>query len=146
MEEQLITFETAKLAKEKGFDLCTRHYFISTGELIDIEDLEDIYPKNWNNKWIYTKCGTGCFGCKIDNIKYFEACSAPTQFLLQKWLREKYKIDVVVIPYDNQPINYCSYLYKHLPDDKLDRTVLEKYPTYEEALEQGLIEGLNLIK
>lgn len=49
MKEQLITFETAKLAKEKGFNIKVVNEYNYKGELfesvvdIDIEDIEDVY-------------------------------------------------------------------------------------------------------
>lgn len=112
MKEQLITFETAKLAKEKGFRL-----------LVDFES------------------------------------SYPTQSLLQKWLREKHNIDVVISPerYSNG-VNYLVQAQKWDlnadPEVNLNFVIKgscwyndnHEYPTYEEALEKGLQEALKLIE
>jgi hypothetical protein len=69
MKEQLITFETAKLAKEKGLNLTSfsdKKYYCENGKLYNV----------WYsaNKGIY----------------YI----AITQSLLQKWLREKHFIHI----------------------------------------------------
>lgn len=73
MQEELITFETAKLAKEKGFIKYTNFRYMSKdveGCLVNIGDL------------------TTLAGADI---------SAPTQSLLQRWLREVHNIDVKVM-------------------------------------------------
>ena len=87
MKEQLINFETAKLAKEKGFNEPTINYwergidgngwalFTSGSLLTNIEDLTSTY---FNKKEI---CGE---------------FSAPTQSLLQRWLREKHNLHIVI--------------------------------------------------
>ena len=112
MREQLITFETSKLAKEKGF-----------------EDITDCTP----------------FEC-VDTLKYpkGEVFVKPTQSLLQKWLREEHDLDVNVMC-----LRYKRYFYKIFKHDvmliQLNDVVIS-YPTYEEALEEGLQEALKLIK
>jgi hypothetical protein len=153
MKEQLISFETAKLAKEKRFDWETSYgYDIQHKDLTDhtiihnegnymwseeleteiyyIEDyssdrrhnyVRDIY--NWNNS----------------NYYY----SAPTQSLLQKWLREEHEIYVDVLSNNmNKKINFTVRYYNF---KKLKIEVIGNYPVYEEALEKGLYESLKLI-
>ena len=128
MEEQLISFETAKLAKEKDFNVsCFSYYdlkgninhnYIENGSSTDVEfrvDLEDLLDN---------------FNRGIPNIY-----SAPTQSLLQKWLREKYGIFVSV------DVNYCYKIYNN---DELHKESAD-YNNYEEALEKGLQEALKLI-
>ena len=76
MEEQLISFETAKLAKEKGFDWICRVFY----EDWDNNELhEPISPSDFNNEHVWEK-----------------TISAPTQSLLQKWLREVHDIKMCV--------------------------------------------------
>ena len=79
MEDTLITFETAKLAKEKGFDIKTTHYYLGDEEyhILNISKDYGIEGLNWNLRSTRT--------------------SAPTQSLLQKWLREKYDNDISII-------------------------------------------------
>lgn len=81
MKEQLIEFSTAKLAKEKGFDVpCKHRFFIGNGDLEeqvthDRKSLRvlEVSMKHFRNT----------------EINYF---LRPTQSLLQKWLREKHNI------------------------------------------------------
>lgn len=116
MEEELISFETACLAREIGFDLFAQHYYSKDGRII----INRKYPDD----------------CFIDNIY------ATTQSLLQKWLREHYKAHIIIEPrYDKEN---CTLTGK--VDYYCWRGFVHTYPstvggvgnTYEEALEKGL--------
>jgi len=90
MKDELIEFKTAALAKEKGFNIET-YALYSAGELFNPEDSSISVlgiPDDSLHKFNHNKC--------VDST-----CSAPTQSLLQKWLREIHKIDV------------CSYKFYH---------------------------------
>ena len=63
-----------------------------------------------------------------------------SQSLLQKWLREVHKI-IVIADYDREMNNYI-YTVDSESACKFD---FSHYNTYEEALEEGLKQGLNLI-
>jgi hypothetical protein len=129
MEEQLINFETAKLAKEKGFDVGNhRIRYTESGNFIYDEDGFD--PK------VYL--------------------IATTQSLLQKWLREKYNCIVeVVFQYHKVQtegkIKFGSTVYyyrcnmSNILTEFADFTST-LFKTYEEALEVGILEALKLIK
>ena len=119
MEEQLISFETAKLAKEKGFNEIPCHYVYDEGIL----------------KQSY----------QAFNRLNFEL--APTQSLLQKWLRDKHNINVLFNTYHvGEPIKGVSYGC-YIIDNIKGRlsSNLAHYTIYEEALEKGLQEALKLI-
>jgi len=127
MEEQLITFETAKLAKEKGYK---------------------IEPDIWGEYALYKSDGLKAKGNKSFYLLKFEeedgeVFPLTTQALLKKWLREKRFIDIVRI----SPLNvFTFYLAQNTIPFEVDGEILfitEK--TYEKALEKGLQEGLNLI-
>lgn len=117
MKEQLIKFETAKLAKEKGFKAGSYTYYDNGAVLVN--SITRI-----NNK--------------------MGLVSAPTQSLLQKWLREQYAIHIELIPDEKDPKNlwhtivYPLYCMKEPSNEGV-------FETYEEALEKGLIEALKLI-
>lgn len=155
MQEQIVGFEVAKLAKDKGFkELCLNYYF-EDGELRENilntthgyygEEVTFKYEElieNWNDRFLTKKDGSRCFGCNKSN-GYLETCSAPTQALLQKWLREKHNIDVVVgstyLGYNVVLWNRNTYKSHHISSVNL----AEKY---EDALEIGLIEAFKLIE
>jgi hypothetical protein len=129
MKDQLTTFETAKLAKEKGFDWDVLHSY--RDGLLDLDDnytgvISEMYF-NANGK---------------NRTKFKEILSAPTQSLLQKWLREKYdaKVEVRV----ELGIAYISRVYWNV--DIRASSISTPTKTYEEALEKGLQEALKLIK
>ena len=124
MEEQLISFETAVLAKEKGFKIPTpvmykgneKSYGHNNEWGIDEQRLDGKFPYR-NQQWY----------------------SIPTQSGLQKWLREKHNIHLIA--YKN--INIDGYDWCFITTDGI--TNINSYKTYEEALEVGLQEALNFI-
>lgn len=130
MEEQLISFETAKLAKEKGFHI--------QDSLIG------------SNHYFYKSDGTLLCG---DNFAKQLMSHAPTQSLLQKWLRETH--DIYVESYhDYDPKDKGFQFYTnwgfHNPDTikKKQSGWYDEYNNwkkYEDALEFGLQEGLKMI-
>ena len=137
MKEQLISFETAKLAKEKGFN---EECYFTYGEISEDYCLFKSEYSETNsevNEYIY---------------------SAPTQSLLQKWLREVHNCHVEVIfhsPLDDSYITkdnlrYCFEVNYYGKNFNIPFTDDEDYSgydylTYEEALEKGLQEALKLI-
>jgi hypothetical protein len=116
MKEQLITFETAELAKEKGFDISSR----SDGVGMDVfKNGRLTHTIFYDKNHIY----------------------APTQSLLQKWLREKHNIHICV-KFFGQSHQYTL----EVSEDYYSPTRYIGIETYEEALEKGLYESLLLIK
>lgn len=129
MREELVTFETAELAKKKGFSWTTNKvYDIQSNNNICNANTE--YPEN-----IY---------CKVGNIQ------APTQSLLQKWLRDKHNIIVDVYQESNLKTytgNWkvdISIRYKYQEKEFPEKPILNI--NYENALEIGLFEALNMIE
>jgi hypothetical protein len=129
MKEELITLETAKLAKEKGFDwnTCNRLYNVwDYGKLKEIRNLNVNVSHSDYSKRYYP---------------------APTQSLLQGWLREKYNIIVLLEPVLGfSHIEFSMSIYTKKNIFSLTKFHVSSNKTYEEALEAGLIEGLKLIK
>ena len=126
MEDTRVTFETAKLAKEKGFFQETNRleipYYNYKGEFKgDVSD------------WRIRKYIRG------ENTSDIEFVSAPTQSVLAKWLREEHNIHLIA--YKN--INIDGYDWCYITTDGI--TNINSYKTYEEAYEIGLQKALNLI-
>lgn len=162
MEGQLISFNTAKLAKEKGWTFPTLNFYFEDSQLkentfkeitgmdygseftVEFSELTE----NWNDKFLTKKDGNRCSGCSKTK-GYFETFSAPTQALLQKWLREKHNIHIMVgkeTEYNDKcgfPGNEFDFYIQQIPDSITDH---ESYKTYEKALEVALYEALKLIK
>tara|TARA_R110002012_G_scaffold207179_1_gene377266 strand:+ start:237 stop:671 length:435 start_codon:yes stop_codon:yes gene_type:complete len=144
MQEEIVTFKTAKLAKGKGFENKTPHklrrdYYNHLGVLNgDVTE----YIKAYVAK---------------ENTEKYNTIDAPTQSLLQKWLREKHKINVESNFLPNIEKYSCFYLPMNLPKPNSHKNKFDAYKslknylsktrhdTYEEALEKGLQEALLLI-
>ncbi|MDB4378235.1 hypothetical protein N9Z41_00555 [bacterium] len=145
MKEQLITFETAKLAKEKGFDMlnCTNAYNVfrenlkKSGEgLITTEAEEEPHHG-----------GVTCILRTFYQSKDWTL--APTQSLLQKWLREEHGIHIVIKHTKSHMIgNFIDNNRKQIFDEwtfSFKGMEYSKHNSYEKALEKGLQEALKLI-
>ena len=72
MEEQLVSFEVAILLKQIGFSYECERYYNETGHWLSL------------NK------------CKINHNIYDDMCSAPSQEMAKKFIREEYNIHVEV--------------------------------------------------
>jgi hypothetical protein len=149
MKEDLIEFETAKLAKKKGFEAILYSYYESNSkELIQNHvtirrtfKSETGTPYGQNTKEDYEAILSD-----IDN-SLDEFILAPTQSLLQKWLREKHNIIVLLEPVLGfSHIEFSMSIYTKKNIFSLTKFHVSSNKTYEEALEAGLIEGLKLIK
>jgi len=145
MKEELITIETAKLAKKKGFDLKVKECF-SLGLIPpdegNLKSFTNIKPANFN--------------------KFNDVWSRPTHSLLQRWLREVHKLNVEVefdyaYEIDEGKGNYSDAIFKvkiaDISNPKKYNVIAPNWQrkdgnqfTYEGALEKGLIEALKLIK
>ena len=140
MEDTRITFETAKIAKEKGFNERV-HYFYKVKSENDIELYGCTRKQLVGFKGhvpIYHKVRDYHTNKEKLNAKLYR-CSAPTQSLLAKWLREEHNIHLIA--YKN--INIDGYDWCFITTDGI--TNINSYKTYEEAYEIGLQEALKLI-
>lgn len=118
-KEAYVSFETAKLLKEKGFDENTLMVYMSYGDLCKCNRYDSIRNSNYND---ITK-------------NYFE-CTAPTHQMVMKWLREVHNIDICVFPYQSDYISY-SYKVKIYKNKEIYLTITDS-KTYEDAVEEAL--------
>lgn len=137
MEEQLISFNTAKLAKEKGFDIPCENFYV---EYIDDDDV-DLFNYEEQRGSRYAEL--------YRNNTEFKF-SAPTQSLLQKWIREIHNIIVEPI-FDETADDGFPWLlsiYKNKKDIVTENHKLfgDYFDNYEETLEVGLYQALKLTK
>ena len=131
--EDYVSFEIAKLLKEKGFDeYCLKNYWSSDKELHD-----------WKWELSYNR--------NSDGNRNTRDCAAPTQSLALKWLREVHKIFVepfVAIDL-NGKYHYCFRLLNSICKDILepkDLIRIDFKDTYEQAVEAAILYVLkNLI-
>lgn len=135
IQETLVSFEVAKLAKKKGCNIQTSYnyhlretnwYYKHTGEL---------HHYSWFSSF--------------DNMLF-----APTQDLLQKWLREVHNIHIILeegYNTHNEKIKFYPVLFPFKDKFKEVNGNSRLYfgdvwkDTYEEAREEALFKALNLL-
>lgn len=118
MNEILISIETARLAQQKGLNIIGDYYYTP--------DTEVLMHSIW-----FTE----------DKVYHHGEIPAMTQTIVSKWLREVHGIHITV--YWNGDKNY-DYSIKTDPTKILNH--VKHCESYEIALEQALVESLNLIK
>lgn len=137
IEEQYVSFETAKMAKEKGFNEKTDSYYTTIGDKIFLTHI-------WNDNFIpfpenndeFTRLSVHA---RADNMSYI---SAPTKSLLAAWLREIKMIKVFI---DFDCFNSGTYRWIISTDGLSWKEFKSGYKTFEEAMEEGLRKALKLI-
>ncbi|WP_202192623.1 hypothetical protein [Bacteroides uniformis] len=129
MTEELVTLETAKLLKEKGFVWeCERT--ISCDKII----------RRWNHPQ-YISCCTEIDGELVEFL-------CPTLYVAQKWLRETKNLHIEIY---RSAVGYGYAIVKadngtwQEDDDSRGPNDGGLWDTYEEALEAGIQEALKLI-
>lgn len=135
MEDEIVSFETAMLLKEKGFNEPCSYYY---------EDNE-LYKLAY-----YHGDGAGfvCNNSPINDRLLCEEmqCTAPTQSLAQKWLREIHNITFNANPHSNdgkivyvvtiKVISSNKYIDFNVMMDTSNKAIM--FDTYEDAIEAGL--------
>ena len=118
LKEKLISFETAILAKEKGFHISSRGEGMGKRVFINGELVNAIFSSK-------------------------NHIHAPTQSLLQKWLREVHKISIKIDDYYTNSRVRFDYNVCELGSQEDNPVGI--FETYEEALETGLYQALLLL-
>ena len=121
IEEQFVSFDTAKLLKEAGFDVPCYMQYSERGVQWDASCPENFNADDWG-------------------------CSCPTQALAARWLREVHHFAVCV--WFSKDHEKWFYVYGDMQNITFDTDydISEyEYETYEAALESGLQVALELI-
>jgi hypothetical protein len=111
--EDYVSFETAKLLKEKGFrEICNKCYGIESKKFFSSIRSND------------------------DDTMY----AAPTLQMTMKWLREVHKIDIDITSRWNLTPEYhiCEYRYRLHYSNAPSHDINQKFNTYEEACEAAI--------
>ena len=119
--EDYVSFETAKLLKEKGFNgLCTAYYDCFTTDNFHCGN----EPTDFNN-----------IDIKIRNI-----VAAPTLQMAMKWLRDVHKLYIVVQPYVTEEGFFSLFGIKSLKEKEIvvNFKTNTGFTTYEEACEAAI--------
>lgn len=146
IKEEKITFETAKLAKAKGFNPFTKGYYVEyLKDKIDPEYPEGGGPFSmkkgeidFENEYITNNdIGKNDLSCSS-----YCCYAAPTQSIMQRWLRENHNIDVWAKPFilENMEKEYLGFI-NFLPNASNGKNYTT-HKTYEEAIEFGIQKAL----
>lgn len=137
MEQYLVTYETARLAFNVGFNEPCIYYAWT-----DFKNPTMVEESVLQSEFHTQKCS---IQENVDNTQF--TISIPFQFQLQKWLREEYKIIVFVTPCWNDDDSQEGYLFEICRVNiNYDISHTDKaFKNYEEALEEGLYEALKMI-
>ena len=121
IEESYVSFETAKMLKEAGFDVpCTSNYMTSKSSWNDLQ------RANFN----------------ASETTY----SRPTQALAARWLREMY--NVAIYSFYDTDMEQWFYVVDAFTKNPVINVFQSgsEYDDYESAFEAGLREAIKLIK
>lgn len=126
--EEYVSFEIAKLLKEKGFnELCDTRYYGDDGSIPSYirerwEDGGDICPMSNSD---------------LDDGSKYADISAPTLQMAMKWLREVHDCPIEIL-WHWDANSQCSYWYFVHHMELKPRPRIEYYDTYEEAMEAAI--------
>ena len=139
IHEEIVTYEVAKLAKEAGFPQDVDKW---------LGDLHSATNSNYyNHKGELNGDCIEIIKCKIQKEeapKEFELVAAPTQSLLQRWLREKKDVHISIIANREEDDDVIWYSNEVLKDTGWsvcswwERPMTVCYSSYEQALEHAL--------
>ena len=121
IEEQFVSFDTAKMLKEAGFDVPCFNQYTERGTIWHCD-----CPENFNK----SQCVTSC----------------PTQDLAARWLREVYNVAIYSL-YDDD-MEQWFYVVDAFTKNPVINGFWSgsEYDDYESAFEDGLREAIKLIK
>lgn len=111
--EDYVSFETAKILKEKGFNENTKSYYVCEDNDVCVGYVDGL---------------EGVSNSELEE----DFCARPTLQMAMKWLREVHNLRIVVFPYDNSALPYIWYIFANNGDKP------NKANSYEEACEAAI--------
>lgn len=119
INEDYVSFETAKLLKDKGFnENCSRSY---------VKDKLTV-SQGFNNSYYKT----------MYSDEYYRPISAPTLQMAMKWLREVHHIPIEILWHYDSNSDIEEWYFVHHVELKILPNNIEYYETYEEACEASI--------
>ena len=133
IEEQFVSFDTARMLKEAGFDIPCRGIYVTdrTGyyEFREYDNKQTTDDLCWDSE---------------DGFQY--EYLAPTQALADKWLREVHNVAIYSL-YDDNMEQWFYFIDAFTNNSIIDGFWSgSEYDNYESAFEGGLQEAIKLIK
>ena len=126
--EDHVSFEVAKLLKEKGFDEATNRYYNAQHD--QIRTVSDTFMWHWNNEEF------------MKSVLMDGAIAIPTLQMAMKWLREVHNIFIQVELYSKRN-DYCFEIFKNTHNLIVEKR--EVYNSFESACENAIGYVLNNI-
>ena len=125
IEESYVSFDTARMLKEAGFDVpCRSYYELEDGEIVMKDSI-----------------GSSDYNAYEDTV-----CSRPTQALAARWLREVYNVAIYSL-YDDDMEQWFYVVDAFTKNPVINGFQSgSEYDDYESAFEDGLREAIKLIK
>ena len=125
IEESFVSFDTARMLKEAGFEVpCRSYYELEDGEIVRKDSI-----------------GSSDYNAYEDTV-----CSRPTQALAARWLREVHGMYIEI----HHRVTGCVYFVIKIESNELLAipTISDKmqFDIYEEAFENALRKAIKLIK
>ena len=128
IQERYVSFEVAKMLKEKGFnEPCRLFYKNPQAGLYEFKNIPKSYKDIPNNPWF----------------------CAPSLYVTMEWLREKGIVIETRIDFDcmSEPptyafVGYSARIYTIEKAINVDETRIDRYETYEEAVEAAILYSL----
>jgi hypothetical protein len=150
MKDERITLATAKLCKEKGYNIsCNGSYteFLKTHKSDNPSFAMKKGEVDFDDSFFFMNNNSMCDYSNENYTMY----AAPSQSLLQRWLRDTHKLHIeIILGHDEKQTWYDFYVYKielGYDDDFIaDSSDMDDNGSYEETLETGLQEALKLMK
>ena len=134
IEEQFVSFDTAKMLKETGFEEMVNSCFM-------YDDNADEYEYEFVSGYAIVKKALR------DNYNGYEnTISRPTQALAERWLREVYNVAIYSL-YDDDMEQWFYVVDAFTKNPVINGFQSgSEYDDYESAFEDGLREAIKLIK
>ena len=125
MKLQICSFNVCKQLKEIGFNLETKYEWLYNSKGHTDDDESGIHPTNRD----------------YGNMGLNTIIKMPEQALVQMWLREKYDLHINI--HHTCDKNVWAYYIDNWERDYENEST---FPSYEQALEAGILESIKLIK
>lgn len=132
IKEDYVSFEVAKILRDKGFNAKCRYYYIQTKEMFEID-----------TKYHIALTTQELLDLQIIGEKE-DRYAAPTQAIAMRWLREVHKIHIIAEPClgeGSEPnLSFDRWFWTILKEEGEYKPIrkIDEFPTYEKACEAAI--------
>lgn len=141
MEDTIIQYNTAVLAKEKGFPVEDSMMTYHSDKVLHYNPA--FVSRTWTKE---NGVPDNAIAIREKNlIKCHDKFTAPNQSILQKWLREVHNLHIDIRTNIFAEGKYFLYIMENKEPYHTKWNCNTYYDTYEQALEEGLYNALKLI-